>query len=180
MSGLSFISWSFISPTLSQKTDALRLWGQPTTFADIAKLFSRFCLKDLSALPWCDQEPAIETSVISRQLAEINELGFLTINSQPAVNGAPSDDKVFGWGPSNGYVYQKVTEIETSKLHTLIRLEFSGILRILCPSCVTLRPSLSHRTRQKHHVLHHQQRWRLANEHSFRGSERCHMGRFPR
>ena len=38
----------------------------------------------------------------------MNELGFLTINSQPAVNGAPSDDKVFGWGPSNGYVYQKV------------------------------------------------------------------------
>ncbi|CAD6959406.1 unnamed protein product [Tilletia caries] len=33
--------------------------------------------------------------------------GFLTINSQPAVDGAPSDDKVHGWGPSNGYVYQK-------------------------------------------------------------------------
>jgi len=39
----------------------------------------------------------------------MNELGFLTINSQPAVNGARSDDKVFGWGPSNGYVYQKVS-----------------------------------------------------------------------
>ena len=32
---------------------------------------------------------------------------FLTINSQPAVNGIRSDDKTFGWGPSNGYVYQK-------------------------------------------------------------------------
>jgi hypothetical protein len=40
----------------------------------------------------------------------MNELGFLTINSQPAVNGARSDHKVFGWGPSNGYVYQKVGE----------------------------------------------------------------------
>jgi hypothetical protein len=38
----------------------------------------------------------------------MNELGFLTINSQPAVNGARSDDKIFGWGPSNGFVYQKV------------------------------------------------------------------------
>lgn len=37
----------------------------------------------------------------------MNELGFWTINSQPAVNGARSDDKVFGWGPSDGYVYQK-------------------------------------------------------------------------
>jgi methylenetetrahydrofolate reductase (NADPH) len=35
-------------------------------------------------------------------------MGFLTINSQPAVDGARSDDKTFGWGPSNGYVYQKV------------------------------------------------------------------------
>ena len=48
-----------------------------------------------------------ETSVISEQLARVNALGFLTINSQPAVNGVRSDDKMFGWGPSNGYVYQK-------------------------------------------------------------------------
>jgi methylenetetrahydrofolate reductase (NADPH) len=50
----------------------------------------------------------METSVIASQLSRMNELGFLTINSQPAVNGARSDDKFFGWGPSNGYVYQKV------------------------------------------------------------------------
>jgi len=89
------------------KEDALKLWGQPTTFTEVAKLFSRFCTNDLSALPWSDQAPSVETSVISKQLAQMNELGFLTINSQPAVNGARSDDKVFGWGPSNGYVYQK-------------------------------------------------------------------------
>lgn len=46
--------------------------------------------------------------VIAEKLAQVNDLGFLTINSQPAVNGAPSNDKVFGWGPSNGFVYQKV------------------------------------------------------------------------
>jgi len=45
--------------------------------------------------------------VIAKNLAQINGLGFLTINSQPAVNGVPSNDKVFGWGPSNGFVYQK-------------------------------------------------------------------------
>jgi methylenetetrahydrofolate reductase (NADPH) len=48
-----------------------------------------------------------ETSVIAGQLAKINGLGFLTINSQPGVNGIRSNDKKFGWGPSNGYVYQK-------------------------------------------------------------------------
>ena len=30
-----------------------------------------------------------------------------TINSQPSINGIPSNDKVFGWGGSGGYVYQK-------------------------------------------------------------------------
>jgi len=45
--------------------------------------------------------------VISEKLTKMNQLGFLTINSQPAVDGARSDDKVHGWGPKNGYVYQK-------------------------------------------------------------------------
>jgi methylenetetrahydrofolate reductase (NADPH) len=39
----------------------------------------------------------------------MNELGYLTINSQPAVDGVPSDDRVHGWGPAGGYVYQKVS-----------------------------------------------------------------------
>lgn len=92
-----------------QKEDALKLWGEPKTFADIADLFSRFCSGNLAALPWSDQKPATETSIIAKQLAQMNEMGFLTINSQPAVNGARSDDKIFGWGPANGYIYQKVS-----------------------------------------------------------------------
>jgi methylenetetrahydrofolate reductase (NADPH) len=90
-----------------QKDHAEKLWGCPTTFEDIAQLFSKFCLGQLTALPWSDQPPARETSVIAKQLSQINEMGFLTINSQPAVDGAKSGDKMFGWGPANGYVYQK-------------------------------------------------------------------------
>ena len=30
----------------------------------------------------------------------------MSINSQPAVNGAPSIDPTYGWGPPHGYVYQ--------------------------------------------------------------------------
>jgi methylenetetrahydrofolate reductase (NADPH) len=48
-----------------------------------------------------------ETDIIKQRLAAINFLGYLTINSQPAVNGARSSDPVYGWGPRNGYVYQK-------------------------------------------------------------------------
>lgn len=54
--------------------------------------------------------------VIAEKLAQVNNLGFLTINSQPAVNGVPSNDKVFGWGPSNGFVYQKVSSLMISVL----------------------------------------------------------------
>ena len=32
---------------------------------------------------------------------------MFTINSQPQVNAAPSSDEKYGWGPQNGYVYQK-------------------------------------------------------------------------
>ncbi|KAH7890793.1 methylenetetrahydrofolate reductase-domain-containing protein [Phlebopus sp. FC_14] len=89
------------------KEEALKLWGEPKTFSEVADLFSRFCLKQLTALPWSEQAVSTETSAIASNLAKMNQVGFLTINSQPAVNGARSDDPTFGWGPSNGYVYQK-------------------------------------------------------------------------
>jgi len=44
---------------------------------------------------------------IQSELAQLNRAGFLTINSQPAVNGVESTDAVFGWGGAGGYVYQK-------------------------------------------------------------------------
>ncbi|KIO32028.1 hypothetical protein M407DRAFT_19053 [Tulasnella calospora MUT 4182] len=89
------------------KEKALELWGQPTSVEEIRSLFSRFCQGTLKALPWSDEPTALETSIITKHLARVNELGFLTINSQPAVNGARSDDRAFGWGPANGFVYQK-------------------------------------------------------------------------
>ena len=91
-----------------QKEEALKLWNHPATIVDLGKLFAKFCLGQLAALPWSDQAPSSETSVIATQLAKLNETGFLTINSQPAVDGARSDDRIHGWGPPNGYVYQKV------------------------------------------------------------------------
>ena len=62
----------------------------------------------VTALPWNDDELAAETGKLVERLASLNHRGVLTINSQPAVNGAPSDDSVYGWGPHGGYVYQKV------------------------------------------------------------------------
>ena len=108
--------------TAVQRDEALQIWGYPATLAELSALFARFCMGQLKALPWSESAPSPETSVIQGQLAQLNELGFLTINSQPAVDGASSDDPVHGWGPSHGYVYQKV-RTPLSNMQNLYRIE---------------------------------------------------------
>lgn len=83
------------------------LWGSPKTIQDVADLFARYCLGEVPSLPWSDAALAPEATKIQHNLAAINRKGYLTINSQPAVNGAKSTDMLYGWGPANGYVYQK-------------------------------------------------------------------------
>ena len=84
------------------------MWGKPSKFEDIFNLFAQYCKNELAALPWSDQPLLSESEVIRDYLADINSRGILTINSQPAVDGALSSDKIYGWGPKNGFVYQKV------------------------------------------------------------------------
>ncbi|KAI9344097.1 methylenetetrahydrofolate reductase-domain-containing protein, partial [Obelidium mucronatum] len=86
--------------------EALNVWGTPKTNKDVSKLFSDFCKGRIASLPWCD-EMAPESESIQTYLSNINMNGFLTINSQPAVDGAPSSDPRYGWGPKHGFVYQK-------------------------------------------------------------------------
>ena len=67
-------------------------------------------------MPWCVIPLAIESKQISKELVKLNELGFLTINSQPNVNGESSEDPDVGWGAAGGRVYQKAyLEFFTSK-----------------------------------------------------------------
>lgn len=65
----------------------------------------------ISLLPWSELEDGVlqsETYRIQSQLASINQQGYLTINSQPAVNGAPSSDPTVGWGGHNGCAVGRV------------------------------------------------------------------------
>ncbi|KAI9295159.1 methylenetetrahydrofolate reduct [Neoconidiobolus thromboides FSU 785] len=89
------------------KEQVLKLWGTPSLISDIFELFIKYCNNELNALPWCDQPLYPETEIIRNELININKMGYLTINSQPSVNGIKSSDKIYGWGPKNGYVYQK-------------------------------------------------------------------------
>lgn len=82
-------------------------WGEPKTVQDIANLFVRYLHNDLDSLPWSEAPLTTEADAIRDQLVDLNKRGLLTVNSQPAVDGVKSSHPIHGWGPSNGYVYQK-------------------------------------------------------------------------
>jgi methylenetetrahydrofolate reductase (NADPH) len=95
-------------PTLHVSTaQALKLWGYPVDTKDISNLFRRHIEGELEALPWSEQGLSPETSTIAKQLLALNAKGWWTVASQPSVNGVRSTHPVFGWGPKNGYVFQK-------------------------------------------------------------------------
>lgn len=93
------------------KKDCLAQWGFPVTVEELSLVFQKYIRNEIDFLPWSDSALAIESSVIMDKLCDVNASGFFTINSQPAVDGAPSCDPVHGWGPKNGFVYQKVKDL---------------------------------------------------------------------
>jgi methylenetetrahydrofolate reductase (NADPH) len=85
----------------------IKLWGKPRSLREITSLFVRYLQGDLDRLPWSEGAISTEADSIKDDLLSLNKRGFLTINSQPAINGASSTDPVHGWGPAGGWVYQK-------------------------------------------------------------------------
>jgi len=92
-----------------------KMWGEElTSLEDIYHVFQCYLTggenkwgNKVHTLPFNDDELHTETNILKSDLSYINGNGFLTINSQPSVNAAPSDDQSFGWGGSGGYIYQK-------------------------------------------------------------------------
>ncbi|TMS34454.1 hypothetical protein L596_002044 [Steinernema carpocapsae] len=95
----------------------LDMYGrQLNSVDDVRKVFVNFITQEenenrvkVTRLPWNEQESGTlpETTLIQEQLLWCNKNGIFTINSQPAVNGAPSADPIVGWGKPGGYCYQK-------------------------------------------------------------------------
>ncbi|KAK0719923.1 methylenetetrahydrofolate reductase-domain-containing protein [Lasiosphaeris hirsuta] len=86
---------------------ALRLWGSPKTTSDVSDIFIRHLRGELSAIPWSEEGFNDETDTIRESLVALNSKGWWSLASQPAVNGLRSNDATFGWGPRNGFVFQK-------------------------------------------------------------------------
>ncbi|KAK0548848.1 methylenetetrahydrofolate reductase 1 [Tilletia horrida] len=125
--------------------EALKLWGRPTSAADISTIFASYLIGKTPAIPWCDLPLFNETMAIrdyllalnlsspqakdtngalslldSSPLEEDRKLaqrirarsdvvckGWWTVGSQPAVAGISSGDPTYGFGPKDGYVFQK-------------------------------------------------------------------------
>jgi methylenetetrahydrofolate reductase (NADPH) len=84
------------------------MWGEaPITHADIYEVFAQYVEGKIPILPWCESALNQETLPLTLRLAAVNRAGFLTINSQPAVNGEKSTHPLYGWGGVDGRVYQK-------------------------------------------------------------------------
>ncbi|KAK4251010.1 methylenetetrahydrofolate reductase-domain-containing protein [Corynascus novoguineensis] len=86
---------------------ARQLWGSPTTPEDVSAIFIRHLRGELETIPWSEESFSAETDTIRDRLVALNSKGWWTLASQPAVNGLRSSDPTFGWGPQNGFVFQK-------------------------------------------------------------------------
>jgi len=87
-----------------------KMWKESiASIQDVEEVFVDYIEGKIKKLPWCEEsELQNEIVFIKDLLIKLNHHGVLTINSQPSVNGKPSNDSYFGWGPSDGYVYQKM------------------------------------------------------------------------
>jgi methylenetetrahydrofolate reductase (NADPH) len=104
-------------------TSAIKLWGYPSSREDITAIFLAHIEGRVSAIPWSEEGLNEETSTIKSQLLQLNRKGWWTVASQPAVNGIKSSDRIFGWGPKNGFVFQKAFVelfLPTSDFHILL------------------------------------------------------------
>ena len=84
-----------------------KLWGEPKSVKEISELFVGYMKGKVETLPWSEAQISSEADVLKDDLIDLNSRGLLTINSQPAVDGVKSTHPTYGWGPTNGYVYQK-------------------------------------------------------------------------
>lgn len=98
----------FYSFSLGSEDDRRAMLGyNPTKAEDVYEVFAKYVEGKVPHLPWCENPLQPESFLIQPQLAMLNRAGYLTINSQPAVDGADSTNQTFGWGGPGGYVYQK-------------------------------------------------------------------------
>ncbi|KAG8973560.1 hypothetical protein FRC05_008628 [Tulasnella sp. 425] len=91
------------------RAEAIAQWGTPTSIDDLNAIFTRHLNSDprTPMTPFSPDPLLAESRIILPQLLEMTSKAWWTVGSQPAVDSAPSNDEVVGWGPAGGYVFQK-------------------------------------------------------------------------
>ncbi|MGD8817400.1 MAG: methylenetetrahydrofolate reductase, partial [Acidobacteriota bacterium] len=135
-----------------QEQKRRKAYGEPQTEQDVFEVFTRFCAGKLDFFPWVDGEIQEETQRISEQLVTLNRAGYLTINSQPAVNGAASDDPEVGWGGPGGMVYQKAY-LELFLSDDKLRAFLDRVGNFLTLSYQAVNAAGEHRTNLRHDAV---------------------------
>ncbi|KAI3406116.2 MET12 [Candida oxycetoniae] len=92
---------------IHDSSEAITKWGCPETLKEVSQIFIDYLSGKIDVVPWADTSLSPETALIQEELFELNQKGWFSVASQPAVNGCKSTDNIFGWGPPNGIVYQK-------------------------------------------------------------------------
>jgi methylenetetrahydrofolate reductase (NADPH) len=75
--------------------------------SDLTGIFLRYLQSAIPTTPFSSEPLSAESKLILPHLIELTSRGFWTVGSQPATDGAPSEDSIVGWGPRRGYVFQK-------------------------------------------------------------------------
>ncbi|KAK2459701.1 hypothetical protein APHAL10511_008346 [Amanita phalloides] len=88
-------------------SDAVAEWGKLTTLEDLTRIFLCYLQGKVLATPFSQGPLSPESLVIMSHLERLTEKTWWTVGSQPAIDGASSSDSVVGWGPRDGYVFQK-------------------------------------------------------------------------
>ncbi|KAK0211066.1 methylenetetrahydrofolate reductase-domain-containing protein [Desarmillaria ectypa] len=88
-------------------TITLGPWGHPQTINDLTTIFLDHLHSKIPTTPFSPTPLSPESLTILPHLEKLTKRGWWTVGSQPAVDGAPSSDEVFGWGPRAGFVFQK-------------------------------------------------------------------------
>jgi methylenetetrahydrofolate reductase (NADPH) len=82
-------------------------WGRPQEMKDVQDVFVAYLSAKIPSTPFSSDPLSAESAPIIQYLLRLTENGCWTVASQPAVDAAPSQDAVIGWGPPSGYVFQK-------------------------------------------------------------------------
>jgi methylenetetrahydrofolate reductase (NADPH) len=129
--------------------DGIKRWGRPKTPSDVTSVFLAHLEGRVQTTPWSDGPLDRESVSILSHLKKLNERGWWTVGSQPAVDATPSSDETYGWGPRGGYVFQKAfveffaTKEEVQQLREKIEKHGRWQLAYFAANMLVCRPSLA-------------------------------------